>query len=141
MDLGEIIITKCQAQNADFREADLTKSNLTLMDFLNSHFNHTNLTESDLFFAVNYDINNPAIKNLINSPPPNPPPYKGEGEVDVTYLIAGLIIYLCKLHDFSNDIGIKALLSFGHRQPVAGATRGIDFPRGREFNILKLFSH
>ena len=44
----------------------------------------------------------------------------GSQEQEV-FLMFGRVSF--KLLDFSNRIGIEALLSYGHRQSVAGATR------------------
>jgi len=54
--LQEIVIHECKAHSIDFREADLTRVDLTLTDLHNSFFGKTILTEADFTEATNYNI-------------------------------------------------------------------------------------
>lgn len=56
MDLSEIQIMECIAQNVDFREAKLRRANLRWTDLSESLFINTDLTEADLRGARNYLI-------------------------------------------------------------------------------------
>ncbi|EKE01628.1 MAG: hypothetical protein ACD_21C00088G0003 [uncultured bacterium] len=56
MNLSEVNIQDCKAIDADFREADLSRSNLTNTDFHQSLFIRTKLTEADFSGAINYSI-------------------------------------------------------------------------------------
>jgi uncharacterized protein YjbI with pentapeptide repeats len=63
LQLKGISIVDCVASNVDFRETDLSKSNLSGTEFSESLFISTNLTEADFRDAINYAIN-PA-KNML----------------------------------------------------------------------------
>lgn len=54
--LAEITIQECIVHDADFREADLSHSNLIQSDFHRSLFIHTKLIEADFSDAINYSI-------------------------------------------------------------------------------------
>ena len=54
--MSEIKIQECKAHDVDFREADLSKTNLSKTDFHQSLFIHTNLTAADFSDAFNYNI-------------------------------------------------------------------------------------
>src|SRR5258706_4703988 len=56
LELKKMLLTKCNAKNADFAEANLTGADLTHTDFVECRFLHTNLTEADFTFALNYAI-------------------------------------------------------------------------------------
>jgi len=56
LNLREIAIIECKVNNVDFREADLTKANLTYSDFAESMFVNSDLTEADFTYADNYRI-------------------------------------------------------------------------------------
>jgi uncharacterized protein YjbI with pentapeptide repeats len=63
LQLKGISIVDCVASNVDFRETDLSQSNLSGTEFSESLFISTNLTEADFRDAINYAIN-PA-KNML----------------------------------------------------------------------------
>lgn len=69
--LAAINIQDCKAHNCDFREADLSSSNLTNNDFYQSLFNKTNLAHADFSDALNYhfDITQNNAKKAIFSFP------------------------------------------------------------------------
>ncbi len=56
LNLKDIIITKCIAHNVSFEEANLSNSNCTYTDFLDSRFLNTNLSHADFTGAINYSI-------------------------------------------------------------------------------------
>jgi uncharacterized protein YjbI with pentapeptide repeats len=56
LNLSEIVIEGCKAEEADFREADLSKANLAYTDFHNSQFIHCNLTKADFTESNAYNI-------------------------------------------------------------------------------------
>lgn len=56
LSLSEITIQKCKAHDVDFREADLSYSNLADSDFYQCLFLHTKLISADFSDAVNYNI-------------------------------------------------------------------------------------
>lgn len=58
-----ISIVDCAASDVDFRETDLSQSNLSGTDFSESLFSSTNLTEANFRGAINYTIN-PAKNTL-----------------------------------------------------------------------------
>ncbi len=54
--LEAIMISGCEARDVDFREANLTKSDLRETDFTNALFRNTNLIEANFAHASNYDV-------------------------------------------------------------------------------------
>jgi uncharacterized protein YjbI with pentapeptide repeats len=56
MNLREIRIVECLAEDVDFREANLTLADLTYTDFTGSQFLRTNLSNADFLAATNYNI-------------------------------------------------------------------------------------
>ena len=56
LSLRDARVAKCLAKGADFREADLSRADLTHTDFKDSLFGKTNLTGADLSQARNYAI-------------------------------------------------------------------------------------
>ncbi len=71
LQLKGISIVDCVASNVDFRETDLSQSNLSGTDFSESLFNQTKLIEADFRRAINYDINpsqNPLTKAKFSLP-------------------------------------------------------------------------
>lgn len=56
LNLSEINIQNCKAHDVDFREADLSRGNLTNSDFYQSWFIHTKLMGADFTDAANYNI-------------------------------------------------------------------------------------
>lgn len=56
VNLREVSIIECRANDVDFRESDLSKANLTFSDLTESIFVNSNLTEADFTYAENYRI-------------------------------------------------------------------------------------
>ncbi len=56
LSLLEINIQECKVHDTDFREADLSYSNLASSDFYQSLFIHSKLTSVDFSEAINYNI-------------------------------------------------------------------------------------
>jgi uncharacterized protein YjbI with pentapeptide repeats len=56
LNLAEINMQECKAHDVDFREADLTRGNLTNTDFHQSFFIQTKLVSADFSEAINYNI-------------------------------------------------------------------------------------
>ena len=56
LDLTRSQITNCIAKETYFAETNLSKSNLTHTDFIDSKFFHTNLTRADFSGAKNYFV-------------------------------------------------------------------------------------
>jgi uncharacterized protein YjbI with pentapeptide repeats len=56
LNLKNILLIKCIAQDVSFEDADLTNANCTFTDFMDSRFSHTNLTGADFTGATNYSI-------------------------------------------------------------------------------------
>jgi fluoroquinolone resistance protein len=56
LSLRQIQIKDCVAMDVDFREADLSRADLTGTELSDSLFSNTNLTEADLSGAHNYHI-------------------------------------------------------------------------------------
>jgi len=54
--LESIMISSCEARDVDFREANLTKADLSDTDFSCALFRNTNLTEANFSYASNFDI-------------------------------------------------------------------------------------
>lgn len=57
LDLTEIVIEECKAQQVDFREGDFSDGVFTLTDFEGSLFMHSKLHAADFIDAINYSIN------------------------------------------------------------------------------------
>ncbi len=57
LNLHGIRIEECLAKEVDFRDADLTKADLSYTDFIGSLFLNTNLRKADLTGSKNYAIN------------------------------------------------------------------------------------
>lgn len=56
LNLSELVMQGCKAHYADFREANLSKSNLVASDFSAALFGGTDLTEADFTEAAEFDI-------------------------------------------------------------------------------------
>ncbi|MCE0495458.1 pentapeptide repeat-containing protein [Vibrio salinus] len=54
--LNELVMDECKLHDVDFREGDFTGSVMTLCDFTNSLFMHTNLQNADFSDSVSYAI-------------------------------------------------------------------------------------
>ncbi|MFD0710793.1 pentapeptide repeat-containing protein [Paenibacillus sp. GCM10027626] len=63
LSLPKIVMVDCLAKNVDFREADLSESELRLTDFAESLFSDTNLMAADFSNAANYAID-PAYNKI-----------------------------------------------------------------------------
>ncbi len=69
--LRQVIIEDCIANEVDFTDASLVKTNCTMTDFLGSKFKNTDLSYADFTKATNYNINpnyNKIKKAVFNLP-------------------------------------------------------------------------
>lgn len=57
LNLRQVIIEECLANEVDFTDASLFKTNCSMTDFLGSKFKNTDLSYADFTKAKNYDIN------------------------------------------------------------------------------------
>jgi len=64
-------MTHCKIKEADFSDANLSKSNCRYSDFIGARFANTNLQYTDLSYASNYSIHpdgNKLKKTVFSSP-------------------------------------------------------------------------